>query len=72
MAQKIETTTIYTEKQMDYLNKMRAVCERAKELKETCVGYVIAGYDDAGEGYCYWERAMDTREHHCAHHVFLP
>ena len=53
MAQKIETTTIYTEQQMEYLNKMHAVCERAKELKETCVGYVIAGYDEAGEGYCY-------------------
>ena len=53
MAQKIETTTSYTEQQLEYLNKMQAVCEKAKELKENCIGYVIAGYDGAGVDYCY-------------------
>ena len=53
MTHKIETTTSYTEKQLEYLNKMQAVCEKAKELKENCIGYVIAGYDGAGEDYCY-------------------
>ena len=53
MEQKIETTTSYTEQQLEYLNKMQAVCEKAKELKENCIGYVIAGYDGAGVDYCY-------------------
>lgn len=53
MTHKIETTTSYTEQQLEYLNKMQAVCEKAKELKENCNGYVIAGYDGAGEDYCY-------------------
>lgn len=53
MTHKIETTTSYTEQQLEYLNKMQAVCEKAKELKENCIGYVIAGYDGAGEDYCY-------------------
>lgn len=53
MTHKIETTTSYTEQQLEYLNKMQAVCEKAKELKENCIGYVIAGYDGAGDEYCY-------------------
>ena len=53
MEQKIKTTTSYTEQQLEYLNKMQAVCEKAKELKENCIGYVIAGYDGAGVDYCY-------------------
>lgn len=53
MTHKIETTTSYTEQQLEYLNKMQAVCEKAKELKENCIGYVIAGYDGAGVDYCY-------------------
>lgn len=53
MTHKIETTTSYTEQQLEYSNKMQAVCEKAKELKENCIGYVIAGYDGAGVDYCY-------------------
>ena len=53
MEQKIKTTTSYTEQQLEYLNKMQAVCEKAKELKENCIGYVIAGNDGAGVDYCY-------------------
>ena len=53
MAHKIETTTSYTEQQLEYLNKMQAICEKAKELKENCKGYVIAGNDGAGVDYCY-------------------
>ena len=53
MTRKIKTTTSYTEQQLEYLNKMQAVCEKAKELKENCIGYVIAGNDGAGVDYCY-------------------
>lgn len=53
MAHKIENTTSYTEKQLEYLNKMQAVCDKAKELKENCKGYVVAGNDGAGVDYCY-------------------
>lgn len=53
MSQKIDFETSYTEHQLEYLNKMQAVCEKAKELKENCTGYVIAGNDGAGVDYCY-------------------
>lgn len=53
MAHKIENTTSYTEQQLEYLNRMQAVCDKAKELKENCNGYVVAGNDGAGEDYCY-------------------
>lgn len=53
MAHKIENTTSYTEQQLEYLNKMQAVCDKAKELKENCNGYVVAGNDGAGVDYCY-------------------
>ena len=53
MTHKIENTTSYTEKQLEYLNNMQAVCDKAKELKENCIGYVVAGNDGAGVDYCY-------------------
>ena len=53
MAHKIETTTCYTEQQLELLNKLQVICEKAKELKENSIGYVIAGNDGAGVDYCY-------------------
>ena len=53
MAHKIENTTSYTEQQLEYLNKMQAVCDKAKDLKENCNGYVVVGNDGAGVDYCY-------------------
>lgn len=53
MAQKIDFETSYTEQQLELLNKMEAVCNKAKELEENSHGYVIAGHDGAGVDYCY-------------------
>lgn len=53
MVHKIENTTNYTEQQLEYLNKLQAVCDKAKELEENCNGYVVAGNDGAGVDYCY-------------------
>lgn len=53
MSHKIENTTSYTEQQLEYLNKMQAVCDKAKYLKENCNGYVVVGNDGAGVDYCY-------------------
>lgn len=50
---KINNKTNYTEMQIDFLNKMQAICDHAKELKENCNGYVVAGNDGAGVDYCY-------------------
>jgi len=53
MAQKIDFETSYTEQQLELLNKMEAVCNKAKELEENSHGYVVAGHDGAGTDYCY-------------------